>query len=356
MTMSVTAHAKSECSGCGASRANCDHWKRQGKMACCPECRHADPELLPPPLPEEAMVESDAAATRAFVEALYPWFRTASEIQREVKSEHERARTWPASETVDEDAERQLCIRVINDKLKSLADHWKPAKTPIYALWKALTGAETRLAKTLQDAKDIHQRDVNRFEADRQARKRAEDERLRREAEERARLEREAELARLEAAALAAEASSPALSDRETMFVRLVVAGASPESAARQAGFKTPGNAILQKPKIAAAVHALRDATRHRAEKERAAQAPVQAAPIQESSLDVAAVTNVRYIERVEIVDEAAFCKAAVSGKFGIPADCVKASQAGLNTAVKTLGSAIENWPGVRYERRRSNS
>ena len=35
--------SEKKCTGCDTSEGACDEWKSQGKMACCPECKHPEP-------------------------------------------------------------------------------------------------------------------------------------------------------------------------------------------------------------------------------------------------------------------------------------------------------------------------
>jgi hypothetical protein len=41
--------ARRECVGCGTVKAQCDAWRRNGKVACCPDCKHPRGEDAPQP-------------------------------------------------------------------------------------------------------------------------------------------------------------------------------------------------------------------------------------------------------------------------------------------------------------------
>jgi hypothetical protein len=301
---------------------------------------------------DERFIEDAGIAVRSFLAGLGEFFRTASAMERRAADRLTFARSLSTPKTADEDVTLQTLIRETTADSKAAIEHWNICQA-VSGFHRRLTSARARTVDTLTEANTIQNRLHNAF-TDAERRKAAEEtERKRVEAERQAQADRDAEVARQEAAAAKAEAEAPDLSEREAVFVDLIVAGNKPSLAAQRAGFKnfsTVGPQLLERPKIAQAIEA----------KERAAAMRAQAQAVKQQPLDVqheatkpdikkASGASDRTTHGAEVVDEAALHDAVFAGRFGIPRDVLVVDPAKVNRYGKDLKELINKWPGVRY-------
>ena len=164
------------------------------------------------------------------------------------------------------------------------------------------------------------------------------------------------EAARLEQEAEAAELASEALSDREQRFVAFAVAGKGDTGAAQLAGYKNPetmGAKLRTYPKINAAIEAAERAIELRRQAQAVASQPVAIEEVQaETKAQVATTGRTTYSAIIFNAD--AFVAAAVTGGFGIPADCLMPNPVKLNEYARSLRERLDAWPGVRLSKKTS--
>lgn len=295
--------------------------------------------------PEHGAEEVSTIA--GFLQGLAPFFQRAGDLERRAKDALSLAKTWPKPASLDDDMALVEQVRDVNATLKELEAHWA-ARNVFHAFHRKLVAAMQRAENPLKEAAAIGNGLHNRYVSEEQARVRAEEDRLRREEQEREQ-RRQRDLAdQLERDALAAEAGSPDLSDRERQFVEAYAWSNNAAHAAEGAGYKDAERRaaiLLGTPKIVAALEALRKARDLRRQAEAVKTQPVAVeTPKVVAQVATKGVTTVR----AEVVDEDAFIRAALSGAHGIPAACLTVNQVKLNELARALGERVELWPGVR--------
>lgn len=212
---------------------------------------------------------------------------------------------------------------------------------------------------------------------DAERRRIAEAERVNREAQERiAREQRERELAKMEKAALAAEAGSDDLSDRERTFVQEVFLGNRPSNAAFTAGYKDPekqAERLMKTPKIEQAIEGMLQARALRNQAAATAEKPIEVKKIEVES-NLGHVSGMRsktvtwtahcgnYREFVEAfargVSNAAYYKAGLPRDPGPEVDLdtflemTQPSETGGNAKARALHENLDRIPGWRHIRK----
>lgn len=296
-------------------------------------------------------VGPESQTISGFLSNLAPFFLRAGEIERRAVEIRELSRTWKVPTTPEEDEQLVENIRMVNAELKTAEGHWS-ARTVFHAFHKKLVAAYARAEKPLLDAQmtgnDLH----NRFVANqREAARRLEEQRRREELQREQTRQRE-EAERLENEALAREEASADLSERERVFVAIMAEmgdGYDPRQAATRAGYKDPaamGPRLMTYTKILDPIRAAREAKTLREQ-----AAAVKAAPVAINDVTVAPeITTTEGVTtvRVEVIDEEAFIRAALSGSYGVPADCLTFKQAKVNELGRAMGALVERIPGLR--------
>lgn len=302
-------------------------------------------------LPELPMVREESITIGQFFASLVPFFQRARELELSAVSALETARSFTAPTNAQEDAALQRFIQLRSGAKKLVQEHWK-ISSAIYQLQRRVAAARDRAADAEDQAAQIAQRLHNQY-VQAEARRVEEENRKRREAAElEERRKREAERQEAERQANELEAKSDTLSERERVFVALVVGGLPPFAAAVQAGFKESQYAttLLNRPKIAEAVAAQQAAIEIRKQSEAKAKEPVlvdfveERANIQRAGVD-------RTTKTAEITDAAAFIEAVCEGRHGIPRDTLEPVQTVLNSYARSMGELINKWPGVRLKK-----
>lgn len=313
-----------------------------------------EPEVL------DAVVETQLARTTAvdiegFLAGVSRFFNKAAQLERAARLTLADVKQFPPPATVEEDLAIQQVILKANADKKIAEEHWKVTAI-FHQVHKRLVAGRNRTTDVLDEIATIGNAHHNRYAEAERRRAAEEQERLRREAEARAAQERQIELARLEEAALKAEADAPDLSPRERRFLELYLS--RPIDAPRHAalaGYKGVGAAerLLALPKMQAAIEAARTA-----ETARKQAAAIQATPVEvvheavKPQVAKVAGHGGRTYWSAEIVDAEAFVAAAVAGKHGIPLDALYPNLVKLNDYANSLHERIDLWPGVRHVRK----
>lgn len=315
----------------------------------------ADVEVLPA-VDDAALepVHSDGRLVLGFLGNLTSFFRDATALETKAKDMLAEAKrfTVPAVDDIDGDAALQTFIKSASSVKKEVETHWGITST-IHGLHRKLTGARDRAVSPLTEAQNLAQQHHNAF-AERARRIAAEEQRrINREAELAAQRERDEELARMEAAAIAAEEQSETLSDRELRFVELVYRGSAPYAAAKTVGYKTPetvASRLMESAKVKAALEGKRQAEAIREQATAVRETPVQATA-QRVTTQVARVGSDRVTHSAEVVDARLLIEAVIGGKHGIPVDVLKVDEVKLNEYARSMEGLIDRWPGARYKR-----
>ncbi|MHB1260308.1 MAG: hypothetical protein ACYC2H_01190 [Thermoplasmatota archaeon] len=295
-------------------------------------------------------VAEEGQTISGFLLNLGPFFMRAREIEAGAVALRDESRRWKLPTTTDEDEAMVANVRRVNNSIKVAEGHWS-GRTVFHAFHKKLVAAFGRAERPLLEAQqkgnDLH----NRFVAERKEAARREEERRRRDAQELEMTRQREEAARLEEEALAREKASPDLSDRERAFVDIMAEmgdGYDPRQAAKRVGYKDEamGPRLMTYTKILDPITAKREAAALRAQ-----AAAVKAAPVAIDDVTVEpdiTTTEGATTTRVEVVDEEAFIRAALSGSYGVPADCLTFKQSKVNELGRTLGALVERIPGLR--------
>ncbi len=184
---------------------------------------------------------------------------------------------------------------------RDIVEHWKPVKRVVNDVKNKVLAAETgELAAAVQALTILEGAVLPYMEAERRRHQIAQD-KLREKAEAEARERRALEIAKMEADALAAEEASTGISPRERQFAETMAQGmASPEDAARYAGYKDPEKQsarLMDAPKIIAAIDGLRAAAHVREQAAAVAATPLDVKAKQATS-KLASVKGVHTVTR----------------------------------------------------------
>jgi hypothetical protein len=306
--------------------------------------------------PEVALVESDGAQLRSFLGGLVPFFKRANEIEMKAKATLVRAKALKLPTNEDEDLAIQEFLVAAKGDLKVVVETWSITSL-VHGLHRKLTSKRGVAEKALEDARDIAQRHHNDYKAAEERRVARENEERRQAAEKQAREEQEAEARRLEDEAIKAMEASADLSEKETRFVELIVAGNPHGSSARAAGFKDGDKAaarLLGLVKITKAIEAGRKAKEMRAQAAAVRTAPVnyQAPAPSRPNVSKAAGAHDRVTHGAEVLDADALRDAVFEGRYGIPRDVLIVDPTKVNDYGKSMHELINRWPGVRYTKK----
>lgn len=292
-------------------------------------------------------------AVRSFVGGLQGFVSRARDLElRAAQTLEQASRLKPPANSTEDEA-IQSFIRTANSERKEVEEHWT-VTSAIHQFHRRMTAQRDKPVKALERAAAIGQQLHNTYVEAERRRAQEEEDRIRRQKEEEARQQRERELAQAEEEAIRREAAMPTLSEREQIFVDLVVAGVVASQAAHRAGFKdtTRGVRMLEMPKIAAAIKAKQDAAAIRKQAEAKRQQPL-AVEHTEVKPDITRASGAvdRTTHSAELLNEAALISACIAGGHGIPHDILRVDPAKLNEYARSLQERINLWPGVRYKR-----
>lgn len=315
------------------------------------------PEVL---MPEESLTVSEGGKVTSFLKNARQFFATATRLEQDAVARLTKARTFRMPTTLQQDVDLQVFIRECSMGKKGVTEHWEITSL-IHGLHKRLVAARKRGEDANEEAANLAQRLHNQYVE--QERRRAQEEEHRRRLEEQRKAEeaRQAELADLEAKALAAESTSPDLSDRERTFVDLVAQGATHEIAARTSGFKDPkaqAARLIASPKILAALKAREDARAMRQQAQATRQKPVEIQDVRVTP-NLQSVGTDRTTWSGEIFDGVALRNAAIEdemlrrsgqkARYGIPVDVLMCNPTVVNDHARSLHERIDAWPGCRH-------
>jgi hypothetical protein len=316
-------------------------------------------DLVPvEPETDLAFVQEAGAAVVAFLKRATDFFKRADALEKTAGDVLALAKTLKQPTTGDEDVELQKFIKRVAVGQQTVTGHWdgsdrEPGITRLlYRLHRRATQKRDVAIVSLKGAADIGNRLHTGYTT--KAREDAERERQRLQAIEdaKAQQQRADELAELERQALAREADSDALSDREQVFVDEYVAKQNGAQAAARAGYKDPSAQalrLLKSAKVLAAIKSKQEAIALREQAAAVAAAPVEAVQVQVEA-DIAKAPGAKDVTRwkAKVVDEAAFIAAVFEGKLGIPRDVLCIDVVKLNQYARDLHQVMNRWPGVK--------
>lgn len=309
---------------------------------------------------DQQLAASDGGIIREWLAGLVGFFLTAIRLEKEAVHALEFAKTWTLPATADDDEKLQREIRQATENQKQLLAHWSICAA-VSRFHRRLTARRDVGDSAYDEVKRIGNALHNRFTEAQKRKAAEEDKRRREEAEFLAKQEQAAELARLEQEAIDAEAASPELSARETMFVDLYVGvndyyNGKGQACAVAASYKDPAAAatrLLGSAKIQAAIKAKQQAAAIRRQTAaKAAQPLVVEYETSKPDIRKAPGASDRTTWGGEILDEAAALEAFRAGTHGIPADLFQINPAKLNEYGRSLHERLDLWPGVRHTKK----
>lgn len=329
-------------------------------MAKKPLAMVARPDLDVPANDEDLLqLTNDGNAVATFFRGLAAWFGTQRQWEKKAEARLMGARTLMAPYDQASDELVQKFVLGTTAMEKDYEEH-SSVKGLLWKLHKRAVSIHNRAAKPLEDAKTHATNLHNRYAEAERKRVAEENAKRQREADEKARKEREAELAKLEEAALRAEAGSDKLSEREQAFVEGYYAGrarGNATEAARMAGFKDPfasGARLLASDKVRKTLDGKRLAESIREQQKAVEQAPLDVTPIEEAVSNVGRAATDVTRRGAELLDADLLMQAVFDNKLGIPRDVLMVNEVKLNQYGRDLGDIVNRWPGVRATKKTS--
>ena len=306
------------------------------------------------------LVRSLQDGITAFFRGAGVFFKGASVLREDAKLMVTRAEALTVPTDPDSD---QIVQRVVIDSTrgrKANTEHWEPITKTFHKVHKVLTSGRGEAEKDFVRAASIGNRHHSDYVAEQERKARIEQQRLDRLAREAAQRERDEETRRLEEERLALEADSPTLSGREQRFVAAYDQHGDSSRAERAAGYKAGyGAKLLDREKIQAALEILVKQREVAKQQEVAKTAPVipKATAVVRPSFEHVVGASSRKQRGAEIYDEAALIEAILmqaanppgEGEPVIPTDVLTIKPPKVNEYARSLGSVINQWPGVRF-------
>lgn len=287
-----------------------------------------------------------------FVKNARQFFTRSAELIQRADESLERAKRFTEPETSREDEAVQAAIKQLQDDGVEDDEHHNTLAQPLHRFHRAVVARRNRAEQSRKAAAEhlnkLHNgyttKERRRVEAVNEAR------RLKAEADERQRRQKEHD--KLEAEALALEAASEQLSEREARYVEYVLAGTEASAAATAAGFKDGFKSaarLMASEKIQQAIHARREADLVRQQQQALREAPVNAEFVEERA-NITRAAGAKEVTRWKAVVEDAdlFIAAVISGRHGIPRDVLVIDESVLNGYARSLHGLLNKWPGVR--------
>lgn len=299
---------------------------------------------------ERAIVGTDSGILTSFLVGVGTFLETARSLEGRAGELEAQAKAFTAPASAADDAALQRFVQTANEAKRAIVAHWEIAGV-FHRFHKRLVAFRERGASRAEAAATVAQRLHNAYVDAERRRVAEENARLQQEAEAAAEARRESEAADREREALALEAGLDKLSERESTFLALFLAGTPAAQAAKRAGYKdAAGQAsrLLAAPKMIQAIQAAQSAAtlRKQAEAERAR--PLDVAPVAAVTAAIEKAGSDRTTWRGDVVDEAKFVAAVVAGKHGIPLELLTVNQAELTKYARSLHENLNRWPGVR--------
>lgn len=320
--------------------------------------------LVPAVQADLDFVKTASSGIATFITNLIPFFIKASQIEAAALAVLAEAKTWTKPTSPEQQAALQLQIQRCNRGKGVAEDHWDGTKTQpgitklLHNVHRRSTSRRDVSINALEEAARIGNALNNQFT--REENEKAENERRRLQAIEDAKAEarRQEELIELEKAALAREATSADLSEREKAWVEMVATVESGDAlspykirAAKALGYQDPDAAVRRFMKAGGKV-ALALTARQEAMALRRQATAVKAAPLETHKVDVASNatkasgTSSRTTRSARIVDAEKLVAAVFAGD--VPRDVLMINETRLNQYARQIDKAIfERWPGV---------
>ena len=288
------------------------------------------------------------------------FFKGAAELRLSARTVLARAEalTVPTDDVSDKIAQHVVVDSTRGRKANT--EHWEPITKVFHKVHKVLTSGRGEAEKDFVRSASIGNRLHSDYVAEQERKARIEQQRLDRLAREQAQRERDEETRRLEEERLKLEADSPNLSDREKSFVAAYDQHSNVIHAERYAGYKAGyGEKLLEREKIQTALGLLVKKREIAREQEIVRTAPVvpKATPVVRPTFGHVVGAGSRKQRGAEIYDEAALIEAILmqaanppgEGEPVIPTDVLTVRPPKVNEYARSLGSVINEWPGVRF-------
>ena len=306
------------------------------------------------------LVRSLQDGITTFFRSAVVFFDGASVLREDAKLMVARAE---ALTVPTDDASDKIVQRVVIDSTrgrKANTEHWGPITMTFNKVHKALTSGRGEAEKDFVRSASIGNRHHSDYVSEKERKARIEQQRLDRMAREAAQRERDDENKRLEEERLKLEADSPHLSDREQRFVNVYDRHGVTSGAEREAGYKAGyGEKLLAREKIQTALELMAKAREVQRQQEAVRIAPVipKATPVVRPSFGHVVGAGSRKQRGAEIYDENALIEALLAqaanppaeGEPVIPTNILQVKHPKVNEYARSLGSAINEWPGVRF-------
>lgn len=304
--------------------------------------------------PEQQLVVQEGGTLTSFVRGIVAFMSTAHELEARATETLEVARTLVVPKNALEDAAVQRFIQKANGEKKEISGHWEVAGV-IHRWQRRLVAMRERAAGKAEEASAIANRLHNTWTENERRRVDEENARREREAREEAERKRQLELEEAEQRAVALEAASGELSEREQRFVDLYVS--RPIDAVRHANtvgyknYREQAERLLASPKIKAAIEAKQAAARIRQQAAAKAETPIEFAmeEVEQERPRTAKVTTTKTYKSAQLTNERLLIEAILGGQHGIPTTLLRIDPAELNKCARDYGPLIKRWPGVKY-------
>ena len=306
------------------------------------------------------LVRSLQDGITTFFRGAVVFFKGASVLREDAKLMVARAE---ALTVPTDDASDKIVQRVVIDSTrgrKANKEHWEPITQTFHKVHKALTSGRGEAEKDFVRSASIGNRHHSDYVSEKERKARIEQQRLDRLAREAAQRERDDENKRLEEERLKLEADSPHLSDGEEKFIKCYDWTGDVKQSERAGGYKAGyGSKLLGREKIKTALEVLVKKREVAQQQEAVRIAPVipKATPVVRPSFGHVVGAGSRKQRGAEVYDENALIEALLAqaanppaeGEPVIPTNILQVKHPKVNEYARSLGSAINQWPGVRF-------
>ena len=322
-----------------------------------------EPEVVGKDEQLELVRSLESGITRFFMDA-GKFFKEASLARTEAKDVLKRANalTVPRNDEADKIVQRVVIDSNNGRKLNS--GHWEPITKTFNRVHKALTAGRGEAEKDFIQAASIGNRLHSGWVDEKERKAKIEQDRVDRLARAAAQLQRDQINRRLEEERLKIEENSPTLSVREQSFVTAYDRHGDIIRAEKAADYQSSyGLKLIERPKIKAALEVLVKRRELAKEQEAARSAPIitkSSAPVRANISHVVG-GGTRRQSSAKVYDEAALIEAILmqasnppaEGEPVIPTNILSIKHPRVNEYARSLGSAINEWPGVRFTQER---
>lgn len=307
---------------------------------------------------DQVFVANVGLAIKEFLANAATFFKGAAELEKDAASRLVEAKRLTVPTTTEQDQAMQQFTVASNNAAKQAEGYWYITQT-LHGWHKKSTEARARAVDPNKRAGEIanaHHLEFVRLDAIRvREAQRLEDERVARVQEEL----RQKELNELEAARLKAEADSPDLSGRETVFLDTYAQFGYTQAtrAAANAGYRDPvamAARLLASDKMMQAIRARQasDALKRQAAAVKVAPPPiVQTNEIKSNVVKAAGVRGDRTTWTGVVDNAEQFIAAVFEGKHGIPRTLLMINPVVLNEYATSMNERMDAWPGVHAQK-----